>query len=59
MDSVTNYWLQLYEQPNTNQAFNIKFKISQMKTKKFIQILASNLTLAMKLSLDISTLYVS
>ena len=30
-----------------------------MKTKKFIQILASNLTLAMKLSLDISTLYVS
>ena len=35
MDSVTGYWSQLYEQLNTNQAFNIKFKIYEIKTKKF------------------------
>ena len=35
VDSVTGYWSQLYEQLNTNQAFNIKFKIYEIKTKKF------------------------
>ena len=44
--------LQFHEQLSTNQAFNIKFKIYQIKTKKFK---SSNLKLAMKLYLYTST----